>query len=110
MATSYNTYDRYSKFRENGEVKLVPFVEVPKNNTDVYVTYELGKTRLDSVSYYYYSNPNYGWLILQANPQYGSLEFQIPDQATIRIPYPLSTALAQYQANLETYISEYKID
>ena len=76
MATSYNTYDRYSKFRENGEVKLVPFVEVPKNSTDVYVTYELGKTRLDSVSYYYYSNPHYGWLILQANPQYGSLEFQ----------------------------------
>lgn len=110
MATSYTTYDRYSKFRENGEIKLVPFVEIPKKSTDIYFTYQLGVTRLDNISYYYYSNPNYGWLILQANPQYGSLEYKIPDGASLRIPYPLNSTLAQYQANLEEYIGQYKVD
>ena len=66
-------YSRYKSFIVDGTIKRVPFIDVPKNPTDFYTYYELGKTRLDLLSYQYYDNPNYGWQILQANPQYGSL-------------------------------------
>ena len=46
-----------------------------------------------------FNDPNYDWLIMQANPQYGSLEFNIPDGARLRIPYPLDTVIARYNAD-----------
>ena len=101
------TYDRYSKFRNNGEVSMVPFVEIPVRDTDYYESYYVGKTRLDILSYEYYDNADYGWLILQANPQYGGNEFSIPDKATLRIPYPLSTVLEGYKSGIDRSIELY---
>lgn len=97
------TYDRYSMFRKGDEIDIVPFGEIPVKNTDKYETYKRGLTRLDMLSSQYYDNPNYGWLILQANPEYGSLEFRIPDGASLRIPYPLKPSLNDYQASIEKY-------
>ena len=62
-------YDRYSKFRQNGTILHVPFIPIPVRSTDYYTYYEVGKTRLDLVSYQYYGDANYDWLILQANPE-----------------------------------------
>ena len=45
---------------------------------------------------------------MQANPQYGSIEFEIPDQATLRIPYPLSRSIQDYRASIEDYNKLYK--
>ena len=109
MALNNNVYDRYSNFRENGTVSFPPFVKLPKKNTDLTITYTKGKTRLDKESYYYYGDPNYGWLILMANPSYGGLEFNIPDGASLTIPYPLSSTLAQYQSAIETYFNDYNL-
>lgn len=106
----YNTYDRYSKFRENGAIKIVPFIKIPKKSTDIYITYEKGKTRFDIESYKYYNDPNYGWLILMANPELGSLEYLIPNKATIRIPYPLATTITQYQGSVDSYVKNYGIE
>lgn len=103
-------FDRYSKFRINGTVKNVPFIKIPLRNTDYYTTYRAGQTRLDSLSYQYYEDPNYGWLILQANPGYGGLEFLIPDNTVLRIPYPLPTVLSQYNTDLERYDQLYGIE
>ena len=103
-------FDRYKSFRDNGNVKCVPFVSIPLKNTDFYTYYEVGKTRLDLLSYQYYDDPNYGWLILQANPQWGSLEFKIPNGAKLRIPYPLSSVLLQYQNDCEKYIRLYGLN
>lgn len=100
-------FDRYKKFRANGKVKLVPFIEIPTKDSDIYTYYEAGRTRLDLLSYQYYNDPNYGWLILQANPQYGSLEFKIPDGARLRIPYPLNTTVTQYNSSIDRYIELY---
>jgi hypothetical protein len=36
----------------------------------------------------YYNNPYGGWLIMLANPEFGGLEFNIPNQTVIRIPFP----------------------
>lgn len=97
------TYNRYSKFTENGAIKLVPFIEIDKMPTDYYVYYTAGRTRLDVLSYEYYNDANYGWLIMQANPQYGSLEFNIPNNSLLRIPYPLDLAITNYNTNIEKH-------
>ena len=92
------TYDRYSQFRQDGAIAVVPFGEVPAKNTDFFEVYERGKTRLDI----------FGWLIMQANPQYGSVEFEIPDRVTLRIPYPLSQSIQDYQASIDEHKRLYK--
>ena len=102
------SYDRYSQFRQDGSISIVPFGEVPTKDTDYYEIYYRGTTRLDILSYQYYNDSNYGWLIMQANPQYGSIEFGIPDQAKLRIPYPLSQSLQDYRASIENYKKLYK--
>lgn len=102
------SYDRYSQFRQDGAFSIVPFGEVPAKDTDYYEVYYRGKTRLDILSYEYYNDSNYGWLIMQANPQFGSIEFEIPDMATLRIPYPLSPSIQAYRESIEEYKRLYK--
>ena len=101
-------YDRYSKFRIDNEIKMVPFIEIPVSDYDQYYEYRKGVTRLDKLSNEYYGCPDYGWLILQANPEYGSMEFAIPDLAQIRIPLPLDGALSAYMEGIDRYNKLYK--
>lgn len=96
-------YDRYEKFRVDGEIKFVPFIEIETYSTDLFITFDKTKMRMDTLSYKYYGDPNYGWLILQANPVYGSMEFSIPDGVKLRIPYPLSSAKTRYESGIEEY-------
>lgn len=96
-------FDRYSQFRDGNTINIVPFAEVPVKSTDRYEIYRKGKTRLDLLSYQYYESPDYAWLIMQANPEYGSMEFAIPDGSEIRIPYPLSASIDDYQKEVENY-------
>lgn len=100
-------YNRYKPFTNDGKVGIVPFIPIPKQMTDFYVTYQKGKDRLDIMSYNYYGDCDYGWVILQANPEYGSLEFDIPDGAKLRIPYPVSTALELYENGIMNYREKY---
>lgn len=102
--------DRYAKFRRNGQILHVPFIEIPVRNTDYYTYYQAGKTRLDLLSYQYYNDPNYDWLILQANPQYGSLEFMIPNGSKLRIPYPLDVAISGYNDDIDTHETLYGLN
>lgn len=97
------TYDRYDLFREDGEIKIVPFVPIPVKSTDINVIYKKNRSRLDLLSYQYYGNANYGWLIMQANPELGSMEFEIPDGSTLRIPYPLEQTIERYIADTNQY-------
>ncbi len=101
-------YDRYSKFRVDNRIEMVPFVEIPTSDDDQYYEYRKGQTRLDKLSYEYYGSPDYGWLILQANPEYGSMEFAIPDLSVLRIPLPLDGALSAYREGIEKYNKYYK--
>lgn len=96
-----DSFDRYSQFRNGKEIGIVSFGEIPVKDSDKYIIYEKGKTRLDQVSYKYYNSSNYAWLILQANAKYGSLEFNIPDGVQLRIPYPLTVSLNDYQKSIE---------
>ena len=96
-------FDRYSNFKFNGGMNIVPNVKIPILGTDKQVLYKLGTSRLDKLSNLYYNNPYSGWLIMLANPQFGGLEFKIPDSTIIIIPYPFESALERYQSGLTKY-------
>jgi hypothetical protein len=96
-------FDRYQFFIEEGNFKIVPGIEMPIKGTDKYLNYKKGKTRLDKVSQDFYGTPVFGWLILQANPQVGSIEFEIPDNTILRIPFPLTSSLQDYKRGVELY-------
>lgn len=103
-------YSRYGSFLNGASYTKVPFIEVPGNQTDRYTIYKVGETRLDLLSYQYYDDPNYGWLILQANPEVGALEFCIQDGTRLRIPYPLQTAIQGYENEIARYKRLYGLE
>lgn len=96
-------FNRYEYFLEDGEFKIVPGIEITPKSTDKYVKYIKGKDRLDKMSQEYYNTPLFGWLILLSNPKVGSIEFEIPDNSIIRIPFPLINSLQEYKKNVELY-------
>lgn len=100
-------YDRYQNFRTNDTVKPIPGLKIPINSSDKSVVYKLGNTRLDKLSNTYYNSPYYGWLIMSANQQYGGLEFNIPDQSIIVIPFPFESAIDRYITAVNNYNSFY---
>jgi hypothetical protein len=100
---SRDYFDRYQFFIEEGNFKIVPGIELPIKGTDKYLNYKKGKTRLDKVSQDYYGTPVFGWLILQANPQASSIEFEIPDNFLLRVPFPLTSSLQDYKRGVELY-------
>lgn len=93
MASYYN---RYGDFTVNNVIKPIPGLTIPVTSNDMYVVFRKGQDRLDKLSNTYYNNPYTGWLILLANPEYGGLEFKIPDMVTIRIPFPFDDAINRY--------------
>lgn len=101
MAKQY--FDRYATFRRDNEIKQLPFVRIRPKGTDKQVVYKDSK-RLDKISQDYYGSPYYGWLILLANPQFGGMEFDIPNETVLRIPFPLMESLQQYQDEVNKYV------
>lgn len=97
------TYSRYNKFVDNGSFLIVPSIKIPVKSSDYYEIYRQGVSRLDNISYKYYGNPNYEWLIMMANPEYGSMEFDIPNGSYIRIPYPLNVTIDNYNKMIDNY-------
>lgn len=96
-------FNRYDYFLEDGEHKIVPGIEIPQKSTDKFINYKKGKDRLDKISQEYYGTPLFSWLILMANPKLGSVEFEIPDNAIVRVPFPLVNSLQDYKKGVELY-------
>ena len=96
-------FDRYNNFRVNADMKPIPGIKIPISSTDKYTVYKETETRLDKLSNMYYNNPYSGWLILLANPEYGGLEFNIPDSSIIRIPFPFDSGLNRYSSEVTTH-------
>jgi len=95
-------YDRYSNLKNSdGTLIPMPFIKLPINSTDKYVYWYTSTSRMDKLSNIYYNSPFYDFLILYANSEYVS-EFDIPDGAVIRIPYPLSKAIMDYENILKS--------
>lgn len=92
--------DRCSRFLYNGIYKKFPLVKLSKKRSDYFEIYRRGMTSLCNLSHKYYNSPDYDWLILLANREYGSLEYSIPDGAELRIPYPLDDTLTEYDGKV----------
>lgn len=94
-------YNRYDILRNtDGTTDMMPFVVLPQNSSDKYEYWNTTTSRMDRISQKYYGNPFYDFLILYANKIYLN-EFDIPDNALIRIPFPLQKALSDYNAALQ---------
>jgi hypothetical protein len=104
---AYADWNRYTQFLINGQQTVVPFVELPGKTTDKTYIYKIGRSRLDKVSQEFYGTPYFGWLILQANPQYGGLENYIFDGAILTIPFPLLPSLQDYKGAIENHFYYY---
>ena len=105
MAQKY--LDRYDRFRSDNDFKPLPGIKIPEKNTDKYLTYKVGNTRFDILSQKYYDSPYYGWLIMLANPEFGGLEFNIPNNKIIRVPFPLVPSINAYLEGVEDYFRLY---
>ena len=101
------TYNRYLNFLVNDQQTIVPYVNLPRKSTDKVYIYKQDMSRLDKVSQQYYGSPTFGWLIMMANPQFGGLEFNIPDGSILKIPYPLISSLQDYKNSLDNYFFYY---
>ncbi len=95
-------YDRYRDFRIDGKVLTLPFIKLPVKGSDKRIVTDK-KTRFDKLSQQYYGNPYHGWLILQSNPEFGGLEFDIPEDTIIIVPFPLNKSLEDYQSQVDRY-------
>ena len=105
MGTSY--YDRYQRFKVNGKYKMIPFIKITPKPTDKTIVYFSERTRMDKLSQKYYDNPYHGWLIMLANPQYGGVEENIPNNEIIRIPFPFRDSIQQYIEAVKKYETLY---
>lgn len=94
--------DRYSEFRSGNGFQPVPFVKIPKLSSDKKVIYD-SDTRLDKISQEYYKTPYFGWLILQANQHLGSMEFDIPNNEILVVPFPLESGIDRYIRGIKDY-------
>lgn len=92
-------YDRYYLLKKGNIYKTMPFIKIPKNNTDKYIEWKSNIDRLDKLSEKYYGSPFYDFFILYANPEFLS-EWDIPDNTIIRIPFPLDVVKSYYENEL----------
>ena len=84
----------YKPLKVNDFLLDMPPVKISLRKTDKYITYQKNKARLDFIAGEIYKDETLWRLIMWANPEY-FLEFDIPDNAIIRIPYPLNDVLAE---------------
>lgn len=102
----YTDYSRYGQLKKgDGSTESMPFIKLPVNSTDKYEYWNTNYSRLDKISQKYYLNPFYDFLILYANPQYLT-EFDIPDGALVRIPFPLSKVRNDYDIILKQILNQ----
>jgi len=104
------SYNRYANLTYNGKVELPPYVTYTPKYTDKEEVWELNKSRLDLISYKYYGDANYDWLILLANEDIPFLEFEIPNGTILTIPYPLEEALQNITRQIEKFKTFYGFD
>ena len=44
-----NYYDRYKEFRRDGNIMKIPKITIDTYNTDLFITFDKSKMRLDSL-------------------------------------------------------------
>lgn len=98
-------FDFYKAVRTRDGVGHMPFFPLPNYPTDKFERYRLGtvESRLDNIADRYYGDQRLTPLILIGNPQYKS-EAEIPDGATIRIPFPSGQAVQDFERLVNEFL------
>lgn len=104
------SYNRYDRLNIDGKIRRMPPITLVEKQTDRYVVYNRNMSKLDNISYQYYDDPNYDWLILMANQGIADLEYNIPDNTVIRIPYPLQVTIDELNNKMDAYNFLYGIE
>lgn len=87
-------FNFYKPLKDNDTLKDMPPVKISERNTDKFITYQRELMRLDFIAGEIYEDETLWRLILWANPEY-FLEFDIPNNAIIRIPFPVNDVIAE---------------
>lgn len=74
--------------RDGTTLKSFPPIRISQRSTDKFVEYNSDRTRLDRIAEDVYEDATCSKIIMWANPEY-FIEFDIPDNTIIRVPYPL---------------------
>jgi hypothetical protein len=77
-------------------MQTMPGIIISDRDTDKFIVYNSDKMRLDTIAADVYGDDLYNWLVLLANPEY-PLEFDIPNNTVIRVPFPLNDAVTEYE-------------
>ena len=92
-------YNFYSPLQDNDSLKNMPPIKITKRDTDKSITYNSQLNRLDTIAGNIYNDETLWRLILWANEQY-FMEFDIPNNTVIRVPYPLQDVLTEVQTSI----------
>lgn len=97
-------YDRYETLKNtDGTIDMLPFTRISESSSDLSEVWVVGRSRMDKLALKYYNNPFFDFFILYANPEYAD-QYEIPDGALIRIPFPIDRVKLEY----ETFLRKYK--
>ncbi len=92
-------YDFYKLLKSNDSLKNMPAVSINHRTTDKSILYNKQKNRLDTIAGNIYQDETLWRLILWANEEY-FMEFDIPDNTVIRVPYPLQDVLTEVSGKI----------
>jgi len=92
-------FNFYSLLKNADKLRDMPAVHIKHRTTDRSVMYNKNKTRLDVIAGDIYKDETMWRLILWANEQY-FMEFDIPDNTVIRVPYPLQDVLNEVNKSI----------
>ena len=94
-----NSNSRYKYLINGNKIGNMPRISIKNRDTDKYFLYNSNKTRLDRMAADVYGDDSLYGIILEANPEY-YIEFDIPNNTPIRIPYPLQEVLQEFQEKI----------
>jgi len=92
-------YNFYNLLKTDDYLKDMPVISIKKRTTDKSVLYNKQINRLDTIAGNIYKDETLWRLILWANQEY-FLEFDIPDNTVIRVPYPLQDVMNEVQTKI----------
>lgn len=87
-------YNFYKSLIDGKNMKDMPPVKISFRKTDKYITYQREQMRLDYIAGQIYKDETLWRIIMWGNPEY-ALEFDIPNQTVIRIPFPINDVLTE---------------
>lgn len=90
-------FNFYKPLKDNDSLKDMPAVKIKVRKTDKFITYNRSLMRLDFIAGQVYEDETFWRLIMWGNPEW-AIEFDIPTNSIIRIPFPLNDVLAEVNA------------